>query len=601
MNIVVIILNHNKPQSTDALANKLKEAFEVVEVWDSGSDPELIPMSLTESFENIYWEGAWREAMHRYHKKCDVLWIVGGDIVLKNSAREYRNSIEGCNIFGCWSPAIDGRAHPFMLEEHYNGEKKSVKNIEGMSLAVSDFLMKYIDGDFELTTKIGFGQDYWLCAMARKNGLPNYIDGSVSVFHPSDIGYNEKEAHDVFDEAFSKVYGKDFRRTLFEYSENFQENLFKESIMEEVKKLVIGTVDNGWTVRDFEAITSQFTQCRRIIMRKGVSDFGSETTAEILDYDDDMKEILNADIILFPRVGSANQEEFLRVLKAGIPVIVKEGNDGGRIVHEKNGFIYGHESWAIGWIQKLVDDEGLRLRIGGKSAHDNKSSAIEVQNDNAKSVEKSLQEEDKKVIETSVKVTIITPTFRRDPRIVSRCLDCVKLQTVTDIEQLVCSDGSPEPPIAALVGSLGDERISYHHTSVKKPGDYGNVVRSEMLKKARGEYILFLDDDNLILPDYLETMIKAIEESGKDFAVCRVVHFGPLNEDKYGKKPPVVLTGLPVKLYHVDPLQILVKKDVMQKVGWDTEKGYLADGYTLQSLGDKFEHVEVPVVLGFHI
>ena len=39
----------------------------------------------------------------------------------------------------------------------------------------------------------------------------------------------------------------------------------------------------------------------------------------------------------------------------------------------------------------------------------------------------------------------------------------------------------------------------------------------------------------------------------------------------------------------------------MQEVGWNTEQGYLADGHTLQALGEKYEHVEVPEVLGFHM
>jgi hypothetical protein len=34
---------------------------------------------------------------------------------------------------------------------------------------------------------------------------------------------------------------------------------------------------------------------------------------------------------------------------------------------------------------------------------------------------------------------------------------------------------------------------------------------------------------------------------------------------------------------------------------FDTEKGYLADGHTLQALGEKYEYVEVPEVLGFHM
>jgi hypothetical protein len=568
-------------------------------VWDSGSNPYQIPTSLTESFGNIYWEGAWQEAMNRY-SDYDAVWLLGCDIGLNNSPQEYKDSLEkliATGNLGCWSPSVDGRAHPFMLKPHYNNKSIcSVKNVEGMAMAVSGKLMKAVGGKFDVRTEKGFGQDYWFCAMARRNKLANYIDGSLSVIHPPEIGYNETEAHDLMEREFSKKYGKDFRRTLFEYSENFQGNLLEENVMEIVRgglsgSLTIATVDNGWGVTEFESVTKSFTQCRRIIMCKGVSDFSSETTAEIIPYDENLSEILKADIILFARIGAANKEEFMKILEAGIPVIVKEGYDQGKIQHEKNGFIYGHESWGTGWIHKLVEDEGLRLRIGGKAAHDSKQEPSQTQP----------KAEDSSKSESDVKVTIITPTYKRDPRIVSRCINCVQLQTVTNIEQLVCSDGAPESAIASLVGSIADERITYHHTTVKKPGDYGNTVRSEMLARARGDYILFMDDDNLILPDYLEKMIKAIEESGKDFAVCRVVHFGPLNEEQYGKKPPVVLTGLPVKLYHVDPLQILVKRAAMQDIGWETEKGYLADGHTLQALGDKFEHVEVADVLGFHM
>ena len=95
-------------------------------------------------------------------------------------------------------------------------------------------------------------------------------------------------------------------------------------------------------------------------------------------------------------------------------------------------------------------------------------------------------------------------------------------------------------------------------------------------------------------------MIAALEESGKDFAICRVMHFGPLNTQVVGH-PPQVLTGIPPRLYHVDPLQVLVKRDVMQAIGWDTEKGYCADGHTLEELGTKHEYVEVKEVLGVHV
>jgi GT2 family glycosyltransferase len=595
--IMVVILNHNRPENTDRLATELRSCFPEVEVWDSGSGPDGVPISLTESFGNIYWEGAWLEAMRRYGD-YDVVWLLGCDIILKDSPEKYRQAIESSVPFGCWSPGIDGRAHDFMLAGHYAGRRERVLNVEGMALAVSGELIRAIGAKFEVETKIGFGQDYWLCASARKMGLPNYIDGAVTVVHPAEIGYNESDAHDKMEKVFSEKFGRDFRRTLFEYSSNFQGNLFKEISNMSDGKLTIVTADNGWGVKEFERVTEKFKDCRRVIMAKGISDFSQETTAEVIPYDEEMTEILKGDIALFTRVGAANQDEYFKLLAAGIPVVVHTNHSKGKISHQEDGFVYGDETWASGWVKLLIEDEGLRLRVGGLAA---KRAGGESKSEEPEP-EPEPQPEPSPASESSdIKVTVITPTYRRDPKVVSRCINCVRLQTVANIEQLVCSDGAPESQIASLVGSLGDERITYHHTTVKKPGDFGNTVRAEMLKKARGEYVLFMDDDNIILPDYLEQMIKAIEDSGKDFAVCRVVHFGPLNEEQYGKKPPVVLTGLPVKLYHVDPLQILVKRGAMQEVGWDTEKGYLADGHTLQALGDKFEHVEVPVVLGFHM
>ena len=594
VNIKVVVIHHNTPETADALHEALSEGFEEVELMDCGSDPDKIPTRLTLPLPNVYWEGAWEEAMRRWGH-YDVVWVLGGDIVATMSAHRYRKAIEDAWPFGCWSPAINGRAHPFMQAPNYKLKRRRVVNIEGMALAVSGDLIRLIGRRFEVSTKVGFGQDFWFCAMARGEGMANYIDGTVEVHHPEGIGYNEGEAHDLMDKAFTERFGPDFRLTLFKYAQDFERNLLETDMGE--KKLTIVTVENGWGVKEFNRITEGFKDCRLLIMRKGVSDFSGETSAEVIDYDPEMTEALSADIALFPRIGSANREEFARIFAAGIPVVANVAHHAGLVEHEVDGFLYGNETWAQGWLQKLADHEDLRLRIGGKAAQ-KAESLVEQAEERSSEPEKKPEPVEKP--RADVAVTVITPTFRRDPRVVSRCLDCVRLQTVREIEQLVCSDGAPEPQIASLVGSLGDDRVTYHHTAVKKKGDYGNVVRSEMLAKASGKYVLFLDDDNLIVPTYLERMIAAIEESGKDFAVCRVVHFGPLNEEAVGA-PPQVLTGIPVKLHHVDTLQVLVKREAMQEAGWDTEHGYLADGHTLQNLGEKFEHVEVPEVLGFHM
>jgi hypothetical protein len=79
------------------------------------------------------------------------------------------------------------------------------------------------------------------------------------------------------------------------------------------------------------------------------------------------------------------------------------------------------------------------------------------------------------------------------------------------------------------------------------------------------------------------------------------MHFGPLNESEICQPPPIVLKGEPVKLYHVDPLQVMVKADVMRQIGWDTEVGYLSDGVTLEKLGKDRAYAKVHEVLGVHV
>jgi hypothetical protein len=309
---------------------------------------------------------------------------------------------------------------------------------------------------------------------------------------------------------------------------------------------------------------------------------------EMLAYDESLDLLIKeADVALFPRVGSANRADYEKLLKAGVPVVVRNSCDQGLIKHMKNGWIFQDEAWALQWINHLRSNPSEIERI--------RKLAGEVEQAVVPSVEVEKQPKD-----DTCDVTVITPTFRRDPKILSRCVSCLMLQTNSKWEQLICSNGGEEKHVKGFVESLGDPRVQYHFVTTTKEGDFGNTARSEMLKKARGKYVLFFDDDNVILPKYLAEMVSRLANSPDcQFAVAEIVHFGPLNEKEVGK-PPKVLKGDPVKLYHIDPLQVLVRRDDMQKIGWDTEAGYLSDGITLEKLG-ALKCVRVNEVLGFHM
>ena len=582
--IKAVIIHHNKPKNADLLYEQLFSVFDAVEIFDNGSDPNLVPIHVTRSRENVYWTGTWNEVL----KTCsdyDAVWVLGCDLTLLDQPKAYREAIESSLPFGCWSPCIQGRAHPFMRASEFADKKpKSVKNIEGMALAMSGELMRKVK-ELVPGSHIGFGQDFWLCYRARQEGMKNIIDGRVMVHHPEGIGYDEAKAHQQMDEAFGNMYGTDYRKTIFEYDERPVGNEKREASLTDQKTFTIVTVDNGWGLTDFIRVTSKIKDCRRIVMQKGIGGGGIVPGVEFVPYDVSLESLKDADVAFFPRVGAANKDDYLKLLHDGVSVVVKDSCAQGAIIHEKNGWLFQSEEWAFHWLSFLKDNpkERERIRAGAKN-HWSKdvTDAVIVQD-----------------AVNQCKVTVITPTYRRDLSVVRRCIDCMLLQTEKNWEQIICSDGSKEDRVEGLVKHFNDSRIRYCNTTTKKEGDYGNTVRSEMMKQANGKYILFFDDDNIIMPSYLERMIAEAEKEQADLAICKIIHFGPLNEKVLGK-PPMVLTGDPVKLYHIDPLQVLVKRDVMQKVGWDTTVGYLSDGVSLERL-NPFKKVRVDEVLGVHM
>ncbi len=577
----VVILHHNKPENADKLYEQLSECFDV-EIWDSGSDPDKIPVNMKHSFVNIYWTGGWNEIMDRY-KEEDAVWMIGCDIELLQKPEEYLEAITSAMPFGCWSPCIEGRAHPFMLAENYkDNEPKSVRNVEGMAMACSGELMREV-GKLLEGSEIGFGLDYWLCYRAREMGLRNIIDGRVKIFHPEGIGYDEQKAHDQMEETFTKHFGEHFRRTIFQYDERYELNLvpkvgtgcgfFPE---DERDKFTIVTVENGWGIEEFNEITDKFPEAERIIMQMGISTLGhlADENTTVIESVDMAMLISRADVALFTRTGPANEKEYKQLLKAGVPMVVHVDHHQDMIDHEKNGFVYGSTNWAVDWIKHLED----------KEARD--------------TISASWREKPQVAEESEEPVfTVITPTWKRDLKIISRCVDCLKLQTVTDWRQLICSNGAEEPKVRKFVEDLNDPRVEYHWCEAQQ-GDHGNYARREMLKKVTGRFVMFFDDDNIIMPEYMKRMWEEMSDPNVDFAVCRIMHFGPLNEEVIGK-PPIVLEGDPVKLYHIDPLQVVVLRKVMQDIGWDVDHGYVSDGVTLEKLS-QYTSATVEEVLAVH-
>ena len=195
-------------------------------------------------------------------------------------------------------------------------------------------------------------------------------------------------------------------------------------------------------------------------------------------------------------------------------------------------------------------------------------------------------------------VTIITPTFNRSQNIIKRCFASVDAQTYTNWNHLVLVDDEHlEPHLSSDIIHTNSKREFI--CMGKRTNNYGNSPRQLGIEKGCGDYFVFLDDDNVIFPNYLETLVKYLEDNtDKSIAICKIIHMGPL-PGRFGE-PPKILDGKPPVLQNIDTLQVCVRAEVVKKLGW-LDKGYLADGYSIQNWAENYKYGFVDEILGVHM
>ena len=129
------------------------------------------------------------------------------------------------------------------------------------------------------------------------------------------------------------------------------------------------------------------------------------------------------------------------------------------------------------------------------------------------------------------KVTLIVPVYNSE-KYIKKCLDSILHQTYKNYEILVVNDGS----IDNSQKIIDDYAIKYPEkiTSIKQENKGVAITRNESIKKAKGDYVMFIDNDDYIDKDYIETFVKEIEL--QDYDVVIGGYRRPTEENKIVKK-----------------------------------------------------------------
>lgn len=107
-------------------------------------------------------------------------------------------------------------------------------------------------------------------------------------------------------------------------------------------------------------------------------------------------------------------------------------------------------------------------------------------------------------------VSVIIPTFRREAMLVEAVTSALA-QTGVSVEVVVLDD-SPEGSAARAVAAIHDGRVRYIHREIPS-GGHPAVVRNEGLALARGQYLHFLDDDDVLAEGALAATVGALERT----------------------------------------------------------------------------------------
>ena len=105
-----------------------------------------------------------------------------------------------------------------------------------------------------------------------------------------------------------------------------------------------------------------------------------------------------------------------------------------------------------------------------------------------------------------MKLSIIIPAFNAEPYI-TELLDVLMPQITKEVEVIVIDDGSKEPFKTKHKGVKSFRKLNGGAASARNMG----------LEKAKGEYIAFIDADDMVSTDYVEQILKKTEEG---FDVC---------------------------------------------------------------------------------
>jgi glycosyltransferase involved in cell wall biosynthesis len=179
-------------------------------------------------------------------------------------------------------------------------------------------------------------------------------------------------------------------------------------------------------------------------------------------------------------------------------------------------------------------------------------------------------------------VSVIMPSYNT-AGLIAASLDSVLQQTFRDFEIIVVNDGSPDTPELENVLAPYLQKIVYIRQENKRCAG----ARNTAIRQARGEFLAFLDSDDLWMPDHLASQMKLFAddpELGLVYCNCLSLGNGGKLQEWMERCPshgPATFAALIVEDCQIPISTVVARKSAIVKAGLFDESLVRCDDYDM--------------------
>lgn len=183
-----------------------------------------------------------------------------------------------------------------------------------------------------------------------------------------------------------------------------------------------------------------------------------------------------------------------------------------------------------------------------------------------------------------IAISVIVPTYNR-LQFLERALASIDAQTFRDYEVIVVNDGGD--PVCGVVKKHPHVTLVDHCANKGLP-----AARNTGIRAAKGKYITFLDDDDVLFPSHFETLVKAMQAGAQ---VAYTDAYWWINEKEYVNMLSVNYSRDGLRQHNLFPVMcVMARSELFNGCMFDETLKSHEDWDLWNRLADKVDFVHIP-------